>query len=108
MKPIWFLGDSLKMLRAFSKDARQNAGRQLDMVQKGREPDDFKSMSDIGKGVEEIRIRDESGIYRVIYTARIADAVYVLHAYQKKTRQTSKRDIDTAKQRFKQLMRGAL
>jgi phage-related protein len=108
MKPIRFLGDSLKMLRTFPKDARQNAGRQLDRVQKGREPDDFKSMSEIGKGVEEIRIRDESGIYRVIYAARIADAVYVLHAFQKKTRQTSKQDIDTAKRRFKQLMRGDL
>jgi phage-related protein len=80
----------------------------LDRVQKGKEPDDFKSMSEIGKGVEEIRILDESGIFRVIYTARIADAVYVLHAFQKKTRQTSKQDIDTAKRRFKQLMRGDL
>jgi len=108
MKPIRFLGDSLKMLRTFPKDACQNAGRQLDRVQKGKEPDDFKSMSEIGKGVEEIRILDESGIFRVIYTARIADAVYVLHAFQKKTRQTSKQDIDTAKRRFKQLMRGDL
>jgi phage-related protein len=108
MKPVRFLGDSLKNLRTFPKDARQNAGRQLDRVQKGKEPDDFKSMSEIGKGVEEIRILDESGIFRVIYTARIADAVYVLHAFQKKTRQTSKQDIDTAKRRFKQLMRGDL
>jgi len=108
MKPIRFLGDSLKMLRTFPKDARQNAGRQLDRVQKGREPDDFKSMSEIGKGVEEIRVRDESGIYRVIYTARIADAVFVLHAFQKKTQATSKRDIEIARQKFKQLMRGDL
>ena len=63
-------------------------------------------MPDVGKGVEEIRIRDESGIYRVMYTARLADAVYVLHAFQKKTMQTSKQDMDIASQRFKQLMRG--
>ena len=61
---------------------------------------DFKPMPTIGKGVEEIRVRDDTGAYRVIYTARLADAVYVLHAFQKKTQATSKRDIDLAKQRF--------
>jgi phage-related protein len=106
MKVVRFLGDSLKVIREFPKDARQDTARQLEMVQKGRNPDNFKSMSEIGKGVQEIRIRDESGIFRVIYTARFADAVYVLHAFQKKTRATSKRDIDTAKLRFNQLMRG--
>lgn len=63
-------------------------------------------MPEIGKGVEEIRVRDESGIYRVIYTARLADAIYVLHAFQKKTMQTSKPDMEIARRRFKQLMRG--
>ncbi|HAU0837470.1 TPA: type II toxin-antitoxin system RelE/ParE family toxin [Legionella pneumophila] len=62
-------------------------------------------MPSIGKGVEEIRIWDESGTYRVIYTARLADAVYVLHAFQKKTQTTAKRDIDLAKVRFAELMR---
>jgi phage-related protein len=62
-------------------------------------------MPSIGKGVEEIRIWDDSGTYRVIYTARIADAVYVLHTFQKKTQATSKRDLDTAKERFAYLMR---
>jgi phage-related protein len=108
MRPIRFLGDSLKALRDFPKDARQNAGYQLERVQNGRAPDDFKPMPSIGKGVEEIRIRDESGAYRVVYTARLADAVYVLHAFQKKTQATAKRDIDTAKQRLAQLMRGSL
>lgn len=60
-------------------------------------------MSSIGKGVEQIRVWDESGTYRVIYTARLADAVYVLHAFQKKTQATSKQDIDIAKKRFAQL-----
>jgi len=78
----------------------------LRRCKKGNLPDHFKPMPDIGKGVEEIRVREESGIYRVIYTARLADAVYVLHAFQKKTMQTSKQDLVIAKRRFKRLMRG--
>ena len=99
-KPIEFLGDSLRNLREFPDDAKRDVGYQLDRVQHGLQPDDFKPMPTIGKGVEEIRVRDETGTYRVIYTARLADAVYVLHAFQKKTQATSKRDIDLAKQRF--------
>jgi phage-related protein len=106
MKPVCFLGDSLKNLRAFPSDARQDAGRQIDRVQRGQQPDDFKPMPSIGKGVEEIRVWDEAGTFRVVYTARLADAVYVLHAFQKKTQATSKRDIEIAKTRFHQL-RGA-
>jgi len=106
MKPVRFLGDSLERLRDFPEDARQDAGYQLDKVQRGKQPDDFKPMPSIGKGVEEIRLWDDSGTYRVIYTARLADAVFVLHAFQKKTQATSKRDIDIAKERFTQLIRG--
>jgi phage-related protein len=106
MKPVQFLGDSLKCLRDFPSDARQDAGRQLDLVQHGKQPNDCKPMPTIGKGVEEIRVWDDAGTFRVIYTARLADAIYVLHAFQKKTQTTAKRDIDTAKARFAQLMRG--
>jgi phage-related protein len=106
MKALRFLGDSHKALRDFPKDARQNAGRQLLKVQRGDLPDDFKPMSDVGKGVEEIRVWDKSGTFRVMYVARFADAIYVLHAFQKKTRETLKRDKEIAKLRFKQLMRG--
>jgi phage-related protein len=106
MKVLRFLGDSHKALCDFPKDARQNAGRQLLKVQRGDLPDDFQPMSDVGKGVEEIRVWEESGTFRVMYVARLADAVYVLHAFQKKTRETSKRDKEIAKLRFKQLMRG--
>ena len=105
IKPIEFLGDSLRSLREFPDDAKQDAGYQLDRVQHGLQPDDFKPMPAIGKGVEEIRVRDDTGAYRVIYTARLADAIYVLHAFQKKTQATSKRDIDLAKQRFALLSR---
>ncbi|MGY1410515.1 type II toxin-antitoxin system RelE/ParE family toxin [Luteimonas sp. A611] len=92
-------------LREFSDDAKRDAGYQLDRVQHGLQPDDFKPMPTIGKGVEEIRVRDDTGAYRVLYTARLADAVYVLHAFQKKTQATSKRDVELAKQRFALLSR---
>ena len=103
MKSIRFLGDSLKRLREFPEDARQDAGYQLDKVQRGQQPDDFKPMPSIGRGVEEIRIWDEAGTFRVIYTARIVDTVVVLHAFQKKTQTTSKRDIELARARWLQL-----
>lgn len=106
MKPVRFLGDSLKRLRDFPEDARHDAGYQLDKVQRGAQPDDFRPMPSIGKGVEEIRLHDETGAYRVIYTARMMDAVYVLHVFQKKTQTTSKRDIDLAAERFAQLIGG--
>jgi phage-related protein len=106
VKPVRFLGDSLQCLRDFSEEARHDAGYQLEKVQRGEQPDDFKPMPAVGKGVEEIRLTDESGAYRVIYVARRAEAVYVLHAFQKKTQATSKRDIDTAKKRFVELTGG--
>lgn len=106
MKPIRFLGDSLERLREIPEDAKHDAGFQLEQVQRGEQPHDFKPMPSIGKGVEEIRIRDHSGVYRVIYTARLADAVYVLHVFQKKTRATSIRDIEIARQRFTRIRRG--
>jgi phage-related protein len=74
-------------------------------VQRGQEPDDFKPLPAIGKGVEEIRIWEDSGTYRVIYTARLRDAVYVLHAFHKKTQTTAKRDIDIARRRLAQVLK---
>ncbi|MFZ1859528.1 MAG: type II toxin-antitoxin system RelE/ParE family toxin [Candidatus Competibacter sp.] len=103
MKPIQFLGDSLKRLREFPPEARQDAGHQLYKVQQGEQPDDSKLLPAVGKGVEEIRVWDESGTYRVIYTARRTEAIYVLHAFQKKTQATSKREVEIARQRLNQL-----
>ncbi len=103
MKPIKFLGNSLKALRDFPGDVMQDAGYQLDKVQRGERPDDFKPMPSIGAGVEEIRIWDNAGTFRVVYTARLPDAVYVLHAFQKKTQATSKQDIEIAKARLLQI-----
>ena len=106
MKELEFLGDSLKMLSEFPRDARQVAGYQLRRVQDGLPPEDFKPMTDIGAGVEEIRVWGNAGTYRVLYTARLADKVYVLHAFQKKTQQTLGREKEIARKRFKKLMRG--
>jgi phage-related protein len=103
MDVVRFLGDSLERLREFPEDARHSAGYQLEMVQRGLQPDDFKPMPGIGRGVEELRIRDGSGVYRVVYAARFAGVVYVLHAFQKKTRTTSRRDLEIARDRFAQI-----
>ena len=105
MKPIQFLGDSIKRIREFPDDARQDVGRQLDLVQKGMQPNDFKPMPSVGRGVEEIRVWDEAGTFRVVYTARWKEAIYVLHAFQKKTQTTSKNDVAISAARFK-LLRG--
>jgi phage-related protein len=103
MKLVRFIGDSLKRLREFPKDARQDAGYQIDRVQRGDQPHDFRPMPNIGRGVEEIRIRDQSGSYRVIYTARFRDTIFVLHAFQKKTQTTTRSDIELARSRFEHL-----
>lgn len=105
MKPIRFLGDSLQRLREFPEAARHDVGYQIDKVQRGGRPDDCKPMQSIGRGVEEIRVWDEAGTWRVIYTARMRDAVYVLHAFGKKSQATPKRDIELAAQRYAQLIR---
>jgi phage-related protein len=105
MKPLSFLGNSLQCLRDFPDDARQDVGFQLDKVQRGQQPVDFKPMPSVGAGVEELRVWDESGTYRVIYLARLKEAVYVLHAFQKKTQATSKQDLELVRSRFADLMR---
>lgn len=89
-KPIEFRGNSLSDLRSFPVSARRDAGFQLHLVQHGSEPDHWKPMNTIGQGVREIRIWDESGTFRVIYVAKFANTVYVLHCFQKKTAKTSK------------------
>jgi len=105
VKLIVFLGSSLDDLRSFPADVRRQAGYQLDRVQRGLDPDDWRPMPSIGAGVREIRVRERAGAFRVIYVATFADAVYVLHAFQKKTRQTAKRDLDLAASRLQQQLR---
>lgn len=105
IKPVEFLGRSLDDLRAFPLPARREVGHQLDQVQNGQEPDDWKPMPTVGQGVKEIRIRDATGAFRVIYVARFADAVYVLHCFQKKTEKTSKTDLALAARRYRDLLK---
>jgi phage-related protein len=104
-KPLEFCGTALTDLCAFPESVRREAGFQLDQVQHGNEPDDWKPMPSIGVGVREVRIRDATGAFRVIYLAKLADAVYVLHCFQKKTQKTSKQDLDLAEHRYRQLMK---
>lgn len=103
MKDLYFAGTSLDDLKAFPVDAKREAGFQLDRVQHDLEPLDWKPMKTVGAGVREIRIRCADGAYRVIYTAKVGNAVYVLHAFQKKTQRTPHRDIELAKRRLKEI-----
>ena len=104
-KPVDFRGNALDELRSFPEAARRAAGFQIDRLQRGYDPDDWKPMPSVGKGVREVRIRDEAGVFRVIYLAKLGDAVYVLHCFQKKTRKTATSDIELARNRYKELMR---
>jgi phage-related protein len=103
MKRLEFLGDSLERLRQFPYSARKEAGVQPYKAQQGFDPSDWKPMTTVGPGVREIRIRDDAGAFRVIYVARIKEAVMVLHVFQKKDQKTLKRDIDLAIARFRQI-----
>jgi phage-related protein len=104
MKRLIWLGDSRKSLRTFPAVAQDELGYELEGVQAGRPASDSKPMPSIGAGVEEIRVWVESGTYRVIYIARLLEAVYVLHAFQKKTQQTNQRDVELARARLKELL----
>lgn len=104
MKQVAFHGSALNDLRAFPEGVRREAGHQIDRVQRGLDPDDWKPMVSIGQGVREIRVRDETGAFRVIYLAKLADAVHVLHCFQKKTQRTATKDIELAARRYKALI----
>ena len=104
-RKIKFYGSSRADLRSFPEDARREAGQQLFQVEIGEDPYDWKPMESVGRGVREIRIRDESGIYRVMYVAKFSDAIYVLHCFQKKTQKTAPGDLALAKRRYKELAR---
>lgn len=103
MKDVVFVDNALARLRAFASVARREAGYQLDRVQQGFEPFDWKPMRSVGPGVFEIRIHAQ-GEYRVLYVAKFEEAVYVLHAFQKKTQKTAQRDIELAKQRYQAII----
>jgi phage-related protein len=102
-KLAW-LGDSQDVLRRFPKDVRKDLGYALRQVQLGQMPPDSKPMGTVGPGVYELRDQDERAWYRVFYLKKIADMVYVLHCFEKRSAQTEKKDIDLAKERLKRLL----
>ena len=104
-KPVAFRGSALDDLRRFPEAARREAGFQLDQVQNGRDPDDWKPMTTIGQGVREMRIRDESGAHRLIYVAKFIEAVFVLHCFEKTSQRTSRHDIELASRRYRDLVK---
>ena len=103
-KPLSWLGSSLEDLRAFPDDARRGAGYQLGRVQQGLQPTDWKPMSTVGPNVVVIRIHTRVE-HRVFYVAKFEEAVYVVHAFEKKSRQTPQAEIALAKKRLADLIR---
>ena len=103
MKAVIWMGASREDLRAFPAAARRQAGYQLNKVQRGDEPENWKPLNTVGRGVRELRIRETSGAFRVVYIATLPKGIYVLHCFQKKTQKTSRKDIQLAKLRFKAL-----
>ncbi len=102
MKDIHWQGTSFEDLKAMPKGVQRNAGYQLHLIQVGLEPTDWKPMKSIGAGVREIRIR-HTGQYRIIYVTVKKRTLYVLHSFQKKTQKTSKKDLNLAKARLKEI-----
>jgi phage-related protein len=103
-KPVIWVGSARDDLRGFPADARQVAGFQLWRLQHGLEPNDWKPMPSIGVGVREVRVHTRQE-HRVVYLAKFDDAVYVLHAFQKRSQQTPKRDLEVARQRLRDLLK---
>lgn len=103
-KQIRWVGSALDDLRKFTVNARREAGYQLHRVQGGLAPTDWKPMSSVGRGVYEIRIRGGRD-YRVFYVAAFEEAVYVLHAFEKRTQKTRAADIELGKKRLATVQR---
>ena len=102
-KTILWLGSSRSDVQAFPQDARRLTGFQLRLIQQGMEPSDWKPMPSIGPGVREIRIHTAVE-HRVCYVAKFEKAIYVLHAFEKRTRKTLQHDLELARQRYQALI----
>lgn len=100
-KELLWVGSSYDDLLEFPKEARRTAGFELGKVQAGLEPEDWKPFDLVGAGTREIRIRDTTSVYRVMYVAKFEEAIYVLHCFQKKSQATSKHDKDIAEARYR-------
>lgn len=104
-KEIRWIGSSYDDILTFPPATRKEAGYQLGRVQEGIDPDCWKPFDDVGAGVREIRIRDEFGVYRIMFVAKFSEAIYVLHCFQKKTQATSKHDKDITEKRYRAILR---
>ena len=103
------MGDARTAAGKFPRDARLKLGRELTRVQLGANPKHGKSLPQVGRGVQEIRIADNKEAYRVIYVASIGTKLYVLHAFHKKSKQgieTAQSDIELARRRYRMLVGG--
>jgi phage-related protein len=103
-KPLCWLGSSLEDLRAFPEGARRAGGYQLGRVQQGLMPSDWKPMATVGSGVYEIRVHTGAE-HRILYVAKYEEAIYVLHAFEKRTRATPQAEIVVARKRLADLLR---
>lgn len=105
MKAIVYYANSQKDIAAFPSKAKQRIARLLDMLAEGLElqPNDFKYMPTVGMGTYELRVKADKQ-YRVFYVAKFEDAIYVLHTFVKKTQETSQKDIEKGKERYKALL----
>ncbi|MFT6916635.1 MAG: phage-related protein [Motiliproteus sp.] len=103
-KEVRWIDTSLDDIKAFPREAMIEAGYQLNLIQHGLDPENFKWFKAVGAGVKEIRIKQPDSIFRVMYVAKFDEAVYVLHCFQKKDEQTLKKDVDLAKKRYDGLM----
>ena len=103
-KPLSWCGASFEDIRGFPADARRDAGYQLRRVQQGLLPTDWKPMTSVGTGVLELRVQTQLE-HRVFYVAKFEEALYVLHAFEKRTRQTPHREIALAQKRLADLIR---
>jgi phage-related protein len=102
-KPLLWAGTAYQDLCAFPANAKRQAGYQLRRVQGGLLPDDWRPMSSVGPGVAEIRLHAGTE-HRVFYVAKFDEGVYVLHAFDKRTRQTRTVDIELARKRLADIL----
>jgi phage-related protein len=96
-------GDSREVLKAFPEKVTQNLGFELWRLQLGETPTDYRPLPSVGRGVFELRDQDERGWYRLVYLSRIKEVIYVLHCFEKKSREMPRRDFEKSKQRLKQV-----
>ena len=106
VKPAVFHSKAREALQEFPEDVRREIGKAIFDLQKGHKLSMplSKPMPAVGKGVEELRVKDGAGIYRVFYFARVKDSVLVFHAFQKKSQKTPKNEIEMGQKRLKELL----